>query len=137
MDDLLEVRHVTVSIRRSPRDVYEFAANAQNMPQWARGLGEKFTRDGENWIAEGPLGRVTVRFAPANPYGVLDHDVTLPGGQSVHNPLRVVPNGRGSEVTFSVFRLPDVSPEKFAEDTKAVERDLQALKAILERPLRS
>lgn len=46
MDDLLEVRHISVSIRRAPRDVYEFAANAQNMPQWARGLGDTFTRTG-------------------------------------------------------------------------------------------
>jgi hypothetical protein len=29
-------------------------------------------------------------FVPRNEYGVLDHEVTLPSGESVHNPMRVI-----------------------------------------------
>jgi hypothetical protein len=33
----------------------------------------------------------------------LDHDVTLPSGETLSNPMRVVPNGTGSEVVFTLF----------------------------------
>jgi hypothetical protein len=39
------------------------------------------------------MGRVTVTFAPRNDFGVLDHDVTLPSGETVYNPLRVISDG--------------------------------------------
>ncbi len=33
MDGLLEVRNISVSIQRSPRDVYEFITNGENVPR--------------------------------------------------------------------------------------------------------
>ena len=132
MSQAFEVRHVTVSIFRPPADVYAFVADGANLPRWASGLGHTAAnRDGE-WLLEGPLGQIRVRFAAPNELGVLDHDVTLPTGQKVHNPLRVVPNGEVSELTFVLFRLPDVSADKFEEDAKWVERDLIRLKGLLE-----
>jgi hypothetical protein len=133
-DDLFEVRNITVSIRRSPADVYAFVANGENIPRWAAGLGKEIRRaGGGEWIAEGPLGSVRVRFAPLNDLGVADHDVTLSTGATVHNPIRVLPNGAGSSVIFTLMRLPGVSEQQFAEDAKAVETDLATLKTLLER----
>ena|SRR5882724_2904940 len=130
--ELFEVRHVSVSIRRSPRAVYEFVANGEHLPRWASGLGERVQRSGSDWVADGPLGQVRIRFATQNDFGILDHDVQLPSGDTVHNPLRVVPNGGGSELTFTLFRLPGVSEQTFASDADWVERDLKRLKALLE-----
>jgi hypothetical protein len=48
-------------------------------------------------------------------------------------PMRVVSNGEGSEVLITVFRQPGTSEEKFGEDTVWVRRDLEALKALLEK----
>jgi hypothetical protein len=78
------------------------------------------------------LGTVKLHFAKRNDLGVLDHDVTLESGETVHNPIRVVPNGEGSEVIFILFRRPDMSDEKFAEDAAWVQKDLGVLKALLE-----
>jgi hypothetical protein len=75
---------------------------------------------------------VRVKFAPRNRFGVMDHDVTLDSGVTVHNPMRVVPNGEGSEFMFTLIRRPGVSDAEFAEDRAAVERDLQRLKELLE-----
>jgi hypothetical protein len=47
--------------------------------------------------------------------------------------MRVLANGSGSEVVFTLFRLPDMSDEKYAEDMQLVERDLRGLKDILEK----
>jgi hypothetical protein len=133
--DLLEARHVSVSIARPPQAVYEFAVKPENLPRWAVGLGTSFRPQGDgSWIAEGgPVGRARVRFAERNQLGVLDHDVTVRTGETVHNPIRVIPNGEGSEIVFTLFRRPGVTAAEFDRDVRAVEKDLRTLKRLLER----
>jgi hypothetical protein len=133
MPNLLEVRHISVSINRAPEEVYRFVSDPQNLPRWATGLGGSISNVDGEWIADGPIGRVKVRFVERNSLGVLDHDVVLESGLTVHNPIRVIPNGTGSEVIFSLFRQPEVSEEKFAEDAQWVEKDLGILKTLLEK----
>ena len=58
----------------------------------------------------------------------------LASGETAHNPMRVVANGEGSEVIFTLFRRPGVAEEDFAADVRAVQRDLEALKELLEDP---
>ncbi len=72
------------------------------------------------------------RFADKNKFGVLDHDVTLPSGVKVYNPMRVFPNNDGSELIFTLYRQPEMSDQMFAEDAEAVTRDLEKLKTVLE-----
>jgi polyketide cyclase/dehydrase/lipid transport protein len=127
------VRHVSVTINRSAAEVYEFASNPENLPQWASGLAGSISKVNGEWVSDSPMGRVKIKFAEKNSFGVLDHDVTLPAGATVHNPMRVVPKGNGSEVIFTLFRQPDVTDKKFAEDAAWVEKDLKKLKAVLEK----
>ncbi|MGH7823012.1 MAG: SRPBCC family protein [Candidatus Binatia bacterium] len=134
MDVFSVARHISVSIHRSPAEVYAFAANPVNLPKWAKGLSGSIENVDGEWIADSPMGRVKVRFAPKNDLGVLDHDVVLASGETVHNPMRVVANGQGSEVIFTLFRRAGVGDEDFAADARAVQRDLEALKELLEGP---
>lgn len=127
------VRHVSVTIDRTPKEVYEFAARPENLPRWARGLSSGIRRVDAEWVADSPMGAVKVRFAPRNGLGVLDHEVVVPSGETVYNPMRVVANGTAAELTFSVFQRPDMTDQQFAEDVQAVERDLAALKLLLEQ----
>ena len=124
--------HISVSINRSPAQVYEFAANPENLPKWAAGLSGSIERVNGEWVSESPMGRIKVKFAEKNLLGVLDHEVTLPSGDTVYNPMRVIPNADGSELIFTVFQRPEMSDEMFADDTKAVARDLKTLKTLLE-----
>ena len=126
-------RHISVSIDRSAAQVYEFASNPENLPKWAAGLSGSIKKVNEEWIAEAPMGRVKVKFAEKNQFGVLDHDVTLPSGVKVYNPMRVFPNNDGSELIFSLYRRPNMSDRESAEDVKSVEKDLAKLKALLEK----
>ena len=75
-----------------------------------------------------------VVFAPANELGVVDHVVTpLTGGDPVADvPLRVVPNGTGSEVMLTVFQQPGMSDAQYDADTALVQADLARLKLALE-----
>jgi uncharacterized protein YndB with AHSA1/START domain len=129
-----DVQHVSVYIARRPADVYEFASDPRNVPHWAAGLARSAVRrDGDEWIADAPFGQVRVRFVPRNSVGVLDHDVTLESGVTIHNPMRVVANGEGSEFVFTLIRQPGMSDGQFAKDKAAVENDLKTLKDLLER----
>ena len=83
-------------------------------------------------MADSPLGRVVVEFVAPNDLGVADHDVTLPSGETVTNPMRVVANGDGCDVVFSVRRQPEMSDADFAADVDAVTRDLAVLRFVME-----
>jgi hypothetical protein len=132
MTALWKVRHVSVSINRAPGAVYAFAANPENLTKWATGLGSVKHVEGE-WIGDSPTGQLRIRFAGENELGVLDHDVTSDSGVTIHNPMRVLPNGEGSEVVFSLFRRPDMSDAEFLNDANWVAADLEALKRLLEQ----
>ncbi|WP_426029950.1 SRPBCC family protein [Caulobacter sp. DWP3-1-3b2] len=129
---LFETRPITVSIARASAEVHAFAQPPETFPKWTAGLGADLTRDGDRWIAHGPDGDVHVRFSPENPYGVLDHWVTLPDGSELSIPLRVVANGDGAEVTLTLFRAPGMDDAAFARDQGLVAKDLATLKALME-----
>ena len=123
---------VTAVIAASASRIYTFASNPANMPQWAPAFVKSIANVYGEWIIDSNLGKVKIEFAPTNPFGVLDHVVTLPDGQAFNNPMRVVPNGAGSLVTFTLFRHEGMSDAEFERDTGMVESDLQALKRVVE-----
>jgi len=126
-------KQISVSIDRPVLEVYQFTANPENLPKWAEGLSDStITQVLDEWVVDSPMGKVKVRFVKENQFGVLDHDVTLPSGEINHNPMRVVKNHKGSEVIFTLFRLPRMSDTDFEADAKLIEKDLKKLKSILE-----
>jgi len=130
---LHESVHVSVSIERSADEVYAYVSDPTNLSIWAAGLADSPLRQiDDEWVADSPLGRVVVAFVAPNEFGVADHDVTLPSGQTVRNPMRVVVNGDGCDVVFSVRRQPGMSADDFSADTDAVSRDLVTLQSIME-----
>ena len=125
---------MTTTIDRPAREVYEYAAEPTNLSDWAAGLAHQPVQhiDGQ-WVMESPMGRVVVAFVARNDLGVLDHDVTLPSGETVTNPMRVIANEDGCDVTFTVRRRPGMDDAELARDVEAVTRDLATLRSLLER----
>ncbi len=128
-------RNIGVSIQCPPTRVYAFASNPENLPQWASGLASGVRTEGGAWVADSPMGKVTIRFAKENEFGVLDHDVTLPSGDTFYNPMRVFANGDGSEVIFTLYRLSGVTDDAFEHDAATIQKDLEKLKAALEKTM--
>jgi hypothetical protein len=128
----MQSRHVSTVIHRDPAEVYAYATDPAHLPAWAAGLaGSEVTRDGDTLLVDSPMGRVTVRFVPANDLGVLDHDVILPTGTVVTNPVRVLAHPEGAEVLFTVRQI-ELTDEEFDRDVATVTADLARLKARLE-----
>ncbi|KUI34040.1 polyketide cyclase [Mycobacterium sp. IS-1590] len=136
----MESRHVSIWIAARPEAVYEFAADPQTWPRWAAGLAQGGLRQSAGgWVADSPMGEVTVEFSPRNDFGVLDHVVRLPTGEAVYNPVRVQPwsvptdaDAARCEVVFSVRRRSGMTDEEFDADTEAVAADLATLKRLIE-----
>jgi hypothetical protein len=125
-------KHLSERIDLPADEVYEYASNPANVPQWAPGLASSVENVDGKWSIETAAGRAGLAFAPRNEYGVLDHEVTMPSGETVYNPMRVIPDGTGCEVVFTLRRLPDMSDEDFARDAGLVAADLARLKQVLE-----
>ena len=125
-------RTISVSINRPLKDVYDFACVPENFTQWASGLATSLHKEGDQWVADTPEGKARVRFSERNAYGVLDHRVTLPDGQELYMPLRVIANDEGSEVSLTLFRLPTMDAAAFERDAATVTKDLGVLKNVLE-----
>ncbi|MFB8030589.1 MULTISPECIES: SRPBCC family protein [unclassified Streptomyces] len=126
-------RHLSIRVDRPAGQVYAYASEPSHLPEWAAGLGASIEEIDGKWIADSPMGRVVVEFAPKNDFGVLDHHVTLPSGETVHNPVRVIADGPGCDVVFTLRRRPGMSAEEFRSDEAAVSADLATLKRIVEQ----
>ena len=130
---MFEARTISVSIRRNWQELYEALWRPEQFPNWASGLGNSSLRkEGGEWHAAGPEGPIKIRFTGHNGFGVMDHWVDLGGGRVIYVPLRIVGNENGAEVLLTLFRQPEMSDGKFAEDAEWVRRDLSALRTFAE-----
>jgi len=132
MNDTVESRTLSVRIARPMAEVYAFLAEPRHFPQWASGLCSAIHETDEAWLADTEHGPMRVRFTPPNDYGVLDHYVQTPHGDELYVPMRLIDNGDGCELVFTLFRSNGMNAEEFARDAEWVERDLAALKQLLE-----
>lgn len=130
---MLPARTYSLSIDRDWRSLYELIWRPEFFPKWASGLSiAGLHQDGDGWLTDGPEGPIRISFTPHNTYGVMDHVVETADGNEVHVPMRVVRNGAGAEVMITLFRQPGMSDERYAADAKWIQRDLAALKKLIE-----
>lgn len=133
MKAVLESKHIGVSIGVAWKTAYQFLSEPTRFPEWASGLC-KSIQPGTNgeWIIEAPQGTLKAFFTPENEYGILDHTVILTDGTKIANPMRILPNGEGCEIVFTLFKTIVMTSEKFEEDAAWVKKDLSELKVLLE-----
>ena len=123
---------ISVTIKRDPKIVYEFVLNLKNIPRWARSTFQSIRQLNGKWVAETAQGSVTIDITERNNFGILDHYVKFSSGAVIFVPMRVIKNGDGSEVIFTLFQTAEIPDDKFAEDAKSVKKDLNILKNLVE-----
>ncbi len=123
---------IHVSIQVPPQKVAAFLRDLELWNTWAPWV-RSATRTGPNdWAVGSDDGTMRFRFVEPNALGVLDHQVTLPSGDTVTNSMRVIPNGTGSELVMVLFQWPHMSAQELDRDVQAVTDDLARLKAAAE-----
>jgi len=111
----MESLHLGVHITRPASEVYDYTSQRFNLASWASGVTDD----------------MQIEFAETNSFGVLDHWATVDGVR-YYNPMRVIPDGEGAELVFTLRRLPGTSDEDFATDAATIAHDLATLKGLLE-----
>lgn len=128
----MQSRHPSVVIAAPPAVVSAFIRDPGNLPRWAEGLATMPVRvESDDLVIDTSMGEMRVRFVTDNPWGIVDHDVTTPGGVTQNNPMRVLVHPQGSEVVISVRQLA-LTDEEFDRDCAQVQSDLERLRALLE-----
>lgn len=125
--------NISISIDNSKENVYQFASNPENFPKWLAFVKSVSKKSDRIWNAKTDLGEIEIELSPENDFGIIDHTVKLPNGAKVSNSLRVIENGKGSEVIFTLFKMPNKTDKEFNDDANLVKADLKKLKNILEK----
>lgn len=122
----------TVSIEAAVSKVFGFLADASNWPRWAIVNVKSVTKaEGDWWEMQTPGGAARLRIRPEERLGILDHDFVAPEA-SWTVPARVVRNGTGTLFMITFFQPPGFTDEFFDQQTTLVDKELAALKSILE-----
>jgi hypothetical protein len=124
--------HLGIGIDRPAAEVYDYVSQPANLGEWAAGLAGSIEFVEGRWVADSPLGRVVVEMTERNPYGVVDHRVILATGETFFNPMRVIADGDGCELVFTLRRQAGVENADFDRDAAAVTADLTTVKRLLE-----
>ncbi len=81
-----ESQHLSTYIERPAAEVYAYAMNPANLPNWAAGLSGAIEQRDGRWFADSPMGEIEVIIVPENPHFVLDHEVTAARWDQLRQP---------------------------------------------------
>jgi hypothetical protein len=123
----------TITVERDYQTVYEFVANPENLPTWAKGFARSIQRAGEAWIIETPHGeQLNIRYVTDAEFGIIDFYISPAPEVEFVVPSRVVPNGTGAEYIFTQFQLANMPDTVFEGQVRTLTQELAILKNTLE-----
>jgi hypothetical protein len=129
-----EAKVLSFGIDRPMPEVYDFLIRPRNFASWGFvGDAEMVAiADGE-WQVETTVGPRILRFGQPNDAGILTYTSRLRPDTEPHPvPMRVMPNGEGTELMFVFYKRPQDSDEGWASTVEWVSADLLVLKSLLE-----
>ncbi|MFH0887246.1 MAG: SRPBCC family protein [bacterium] len=113
--------------------VYGFISDLDNFPLWAKTFCRTIRKLDDTWYEIGTdQGPLRIRVTPRNEFGIIDYHIAAGQGAEVYVPPRMIANGTGCEVQFTLFQRPGMTDEMFVCDRALVEQDLATLKKQME-----
>lgn len=122
----------TVSIDAPAADVVRLLSDPANLPRWAVGFARSVRREDGRWIVRTASGELPVRIESDERTGVVDFVMSPKPGVEVRAASRVVARGAACEYIFTQFQTPGMPDEAFLQSVRALEHELQVLKALAE-----
>jgi len=129
----MTAKTLSIRINCKATQAYDFVSNPRNLPQWASAFCTSVRKTGRQWEIKTPQGPVGFRFVSKNKLGVLDHYVRLNSETEIYVPMRVVAHESKCVIMITIFQSTGMTLKQFADDAVMVQRDLSALKKVLER----
>lgn len=132
--DVRQTRVLHIPIQAEPEAVSAYLSDVARWKEWAPWVHAAAETSKGCWNLDTPEGRMELRFVrPGDPLS-LDHWVRLANGQTAFNGMRVVGLGGRSELILVLFQAAGTPDEAFEADSRAVNADLERIKAALEGP---
>jgi hypothetical protein len=130
LTNLKRVETRSLGIAATPAAVHAYLSDGHNLPAWAPGFAPRVRAAGESWV----ISRADVEFTidvRADPRsGTVDF---LAAGDHARGLFaRVLPNGTGSELQFTIMFAPDTPEEVVLAQTITLETELGAVRAACE-----
>ena len=114
-------------------EVRGFLAQQRNFARWAAVDETTFRQVGLlEWAAVTEFGPRIIRFSPPNDEGIFDHAVYAEGEEPVMMPMRAMPQGEGTLITFTFYRRAGMTDEQLKSALEWIRLDFDGLKALLE-----
>jgi hypothetical protein len=118
----------TISIDAPSETVLDLVGDPRNLPRWAPGFASAVREDGDGWIVTTSQGEIRRHISVSREHGTVDY-LAAPGATRGLF-TRVVPNGDGSQLTFTFVLADGVDPVA----TEAIlVSELEAVKRLCER----
>ena len=125
---------VTTVLDATPRAVFEYLSDIENLPEWANEFARELRREGDEFKVVNGLGEFyfTIEAEPAT--GVIDMFAGPTKDSMAVFPTRAValPDGR-TAYTFTMFQGPDMPDELFEAQHASLRREFANIERLLER----
>src|SRR5829696_1397705 len=117
----------SITIAAPPATVFDFVADARNLPVWAPAFASAVRPDGDRWIVTSDAGEFPILVRASAEHGTVDLVSAADRDRGAFS--RVLPNDDGAEYQFTLF-FPDWTDEAAVErQMTTVEQELEAVRA--------
>jgi hypothetical protein len=123
----------SVQIAAPVETVHAYVSDLERLPEWAIGFAKAVRRDGDGFLVSTAAGQeIPIRVETDPALGVVDFVMSVAPGIDLVAPSRVLAHDGGSVYVFTVLQAPGMPEEVLVEQARALEHELQVLKARLE-----
>ena len=125
---------VTTVIDASPREVFEYLAAIENLPEWATEFARELRREGDDYKVVNGLGEFYFSIAADERSGVIDMFAGPTKDAMAVFPTRTVslPDGR-TAFSFTMFQGPDMPEELFESQHESLKREFANIERRFKR----
>ena len=120
----------SLGIAASPADVHTYLSDASNLPAWAPGFAPRISPSGASWLVTRDDAEFTIDVVAEPRSGSVDFVAADDHARGLF--ARVLPNGDGSEVVFTLLFAPDAPEDAVATQLLTLERELAAVRDACE-----
>jgi hypothetical protein len=124
----------SISIAAPSSTVYEYLADASKVPAWAPAFAPRIRPHGADWIVTAPDREFTVSVLARQSAGTVDIVSAEDHTRGLF--ARVLPNGQGSELLFTLFFPQDASEEAIKTQIATLNTELSVVRETCEQPRR-